>query len=131
MQSLSSDTLQITLTTLEDIKASISQLQEWNKDVVNFACLEDDSAGLKTLAADAMLIEAIGEGIKQIDQRTQGKLLIKCPEIPWHSVIGIRNVIAHGYFDVDSVVLGDVIRNDLEPLDNAIDKLINIVKSYI
>lgn len=50
---------------------------------------------MKNLAASCMLIEAIGEGIKQVDKATEGKLLIKRPEIPWKDVIGIRNHIAH------------------------------------
>lgn len=37
---------------------------------------------MKNLAASCMLIEAIGEGIKQVDKATEGKLLIKRPEIP-------------------------------------------------
>lgn len=38
-----------------------------------------------------MLIEAIGEGIKRIDDITRSKLLVERPEIPWIDVIGIRN----------------------------------------
>ena len=60
---------------------------------------------MKNLAASCMLIEAIGEGIKRINELTQSKLLAERPEIPWVDVIGIRNHIAHGYFDID----GDIV----------------------
>lgn len=80
---------------------------------------------MKNLAASCMLIEAIGEGIKQVDKATVGKLLIKRPEIPWKDVIGIRNHIVHGYFDIDGEMVLDVVKNDLDTLLAAIEFFIN------
>ena len=80
---------------------------------------------MKNLAASCMLIEAIGEGIKQVDKATEGKLLINRPEIPWKDVIGIRNHIAHGYFDIDGEMVLDVVKNDLDTLLAAIEFFIN------
>ncbi len=80
---------------------------------------------MKNLAASCMLIEAIGEGIKQVDKATEGKLLIERPEIPWKDVIGIRNHIAHGYFDIDGEMVLDVVKNDLDSLLAAIEFFIN------
>ena len=80
---------------------------------------------MKNLAASCMLIEAIGEGIKQVDKATEGKLLIERPEIPWKDVIGIRNHIAHGYFDIDGEMGLDVVKNDLDSLLEAVEFFIN------
>lgn len=80
---------------------------------------------MKNLAASCMLIEAIGEGIKQVDKATEGKLLIERPEIPWKDVIGIRNHIAHGYFDIDGEMVLDVVKNDWDTLLAAIEFFIN------
>lgn len=80
---------------------------------------------MKNLAASCMLIEAIGEGIKQVDKATEGKLLIERPEIPWKDVIGIRNHIAHGYFDIDGEMVLDVVKNDLDSLLAAVEFFIN------
>lgn len=80
---------------------------------------------MKNLAASCMLIEAIGEGIKQVDKATEGKLLIERPEIPWKDVIGIRNHIAHGYFDIDGEMVLDVVKNDLDFLLEAVEFFIN------
>ena len=79
---------------------------------------------LCNLAASCMLIEAIGEGVKQIDRLTQSRLLIERPEIPWQDVIGIRNHIAHGYFDIDGDIVLDVIKNNLDDLLAAIEYFI-------
>lgn len=80
---------------------------------------------MKNLAASCMLIEAIGEGIKQVDKATEGKLLIERHEIPWKDVIGIRNHIAHGYFDIDGEMVLDVVKNDLDSLLEAVEFFIN------
>lgn len=43
--------------------------------------------GMKNLTASCMLIEAIGEGVKQIDKITEGKLLTERSEIPWQDIL--------------------------------------------
>lgn len=109
---------------LVQIRTAIIQLKEWNNNVQSsddYYCSPD---GMKNLAASCMLIEAIGEGVKQIDKITDGKLLVKRPEIPWKDVIGIRNHIAHGYFDIDGDMVFDVIKNDLDSLLEAIEYFI-------
>ena len=83
---------------------------------------------MKNLAASCMLIEAIGEAVRQIDTITDGKLFAKRPEIPWQDVIGIRNHIAHGYFDIDGDIVFDVVKNNLDPLMTAVEYLIDSLK---
>ncbi len=113
---------------LGQIKNAILQLLEWNKDV----CSPDDyyasPEGMKNLAASCMLIEAIGESIKRINELTQSKLLAERPEIPWVDVIGIRNHIAHGYFDIDGDIVFDVVKNNLQELLLAIDYFLERTK---
>ena len=109
---------------LFQIRTAILQLKEWNNNVQSsddYYCSPD---GMKNLAASCMLIEAIGESIKQIDKITEGNLLAKRPEIPWNDVIGIRNHIAHGYFDIDGDMVFDVVKNDLDSLLEAIEYFI-------
>lgn len=103
------------------IKDAILQLEQWNEHV---NCADDyylSTEGMKNLAASCMLIEAIGESVKQIDRYTQGVLLGQRPEIPWNDIIGIRNHIAHGYFDIDGEIVFDVVKNDLQPLLEAVE----------
>lgn len=110
--------------TLLQIKKAIEQLQNWNKDIQNVDDYYSTPEGMKNLAASCMLIEAIGEGVKQIDKLTQSRLLDERPEIPWQDVIGIRNHIAHGYFDIDGDIVLDVIKNNLDELLAAINYFI-------
>ena len=110
--------------TLLQIKKAIEQLQDWNKDIQNVDDYYSTPDGMKNLAASCMLIEAIGEGVKQIDKLTQSRLLDERPEIPWQDVIGIRNHIAHDYFDIDGDIVLDVIKNNLDELLVAINYFI-------
>ena len=121
MEFTSSIKKQRVLVILDQIRVSIGQLKEWNADVEQVDDYYLSSSGMQKLAASCMLIEAIGEGINQIDSITEGKLLIERPEMPWEDVIGIRNHIAHGYFDIDGEVVFNVIKQDLDPLLEAVE----------
>lgn len=103
------------------IENAIQQLKDWNAKFLSSDDYYSSPEGMKNLAASCMLIEAIGEGVKQIDKFTDSKLLIERPEIPWKDVIGIRNHIAHGYFDIDGDIVFDVVKNNLDSLQEAIE----------
>ena len=113
---------------LVQIRTAILQLKDWNSNIISSDDYYSSPDGMKKLAASCMLIEAIGEGIKQIDKITDGRLLVNRPEIPWKDVIGIRNHIAHGYFDIDGDMVLDVVKNDLDSLLEAINFFIDSYK---
>ena len=52
---------------------------------------------------DAVLLRllAIGEEVTHISDT----FLDKYPELPWHKIIGLRNRIVHGYFEVDQDII--------------------------
>lgn len=113
---------------LVQIRTAILQFKDWNSNIISSDDYYSSPDGMKNLAASCMLIEAIGEGIKQIDKITDGRLLVNRPEIPWKDVIGIRNHIAHGYFDIDGDMVLDVVKNDLDSLLEAINFFIDSYK---
>ena len=116
MESLSFKQLEIFGDMLRQIKQAILDLQQWNENIVSADDWLSSADGMKTLAANCMLLEAIGEGFRNIDDRTHKQLLVSRPEIPWREVVAMCNHIAHGYFDINSVLVWDVIQNDLGPL---------------
>ena len=131
MESLSFENLEIIRETLLNIRKSIVLLTEWNKDVKSTDEWNVSPTGMQKLAANCMLIEAIGEAVKQIDKRAGRAFLDQRPEIPWQDVMSMRNHIAHGYFDLDDAYVLSVIQNDLEPLSEAIDFLIQDTNNRI
>ena len=120
MEFTSLDKRQRTISIFRQIETAINQLTEWNRHVTTVDDYYLSSDGMQKLAASCMLIEAIGESVRQIDKITDGKLLPERPEIPWEDVIGIRNHIAHGYFDIDGDIVLSVIQNELQPLLEAV-----------
>lgn len=125
MESMSLQQLRIVEDLLKQIRESIHNLELWNAPLMDVNELLASPDGMKTLAADCMLIEAIGEGIKRVDERTHQQLLPLRPEIPWKAVKGMRDHIAHGYFDINTDLVWDVVKNDLPALRDAIDYFID------
>ena len=67
-------------------------------------------------------VEILGEAASKISNECQKNL----PQIPWHSIIGMRNRLIHSYFDVNLDILWKTITEDLPPL---ISEPENIMKS--
>lgn len=111
---------EIILALFKQIEESILLLFQWNQEVKDANDYLLSPEGMKNLAASCMLIEAIGESVKKIDRRTDGKLLPLRPEIPWKLVMGMRDHIAHGYFDIDADVVFLTIKKHLAPLLEAV-----------
>jgi len=124
MESLSFDTLEIIQETLRNIQKSILMLQEWNEGVQSTDEWTKSPSGMQKLAANCMLIEAIGEAVKKIEKRAGRDFLNQRPEIPWQDIMSMRNHIAHGYFELDDAYVLSVIQNDLAPLLEAVEYLI-------
>ena len=129
MESISSDKREIVLDILSQVKESIENLMSWNQGISDMNKLLSTLAGMQDLAGNCMTIMAVGEGFRKIDKITDGKLLTLRPEIPWHQVFGLRNRIAHGYFDIDVEIISEVINNDLQPLLEATSFFIDYLKS--
>lgn len=115
-----SDKDEIVLGLFQQIEESISLLQQWNEDVKTVDDYLLSPEGMKNLAATCMLIEAIGESIKKVDRITNGDLLVLRPEIPWKRVMGMRDHIAHGYFDIDAELVFQTVKKNLTPLLEAV-----------
>ncbi|MBO5750225.1 MAG: DUF86 domain-containing protein [Bacteroidaceae bacterium] len=113
------------LSVFMQIEKAIEQLQEWNSNIHSANDYYLSPGGMQTLAASCMLIEAIGEGVNKIDRITEKQLLSKRDDIPWEDIIGLRNHIAHGYFDIDGDIVFSVVKEDLLSLLEAVRFFIN------
>ncbi|MDQ3989069.1 MAG: DUF86 domain-containing protein [Actinomycetota bacterium] len=79
--------------------------------------------GLVFDAVRVRLIE-IGEAVKAIDP----DLLAHEPDIPWIDVAGMRNHLAHRYFDTTHAIVRATITEDLPPLVAAVKRLLGLVE---
>lgn len=74
--------------------------------------------------AICMVLIAAGEEIKNIDRKTEGRLLKRYPGIKWRGVMGVRDVLAHGYFQVNAAQLFDICENDIPTLIETVKTMI-------
>ena len=81
--------------------------------------------GVDRLDAICMMLIAVGEAFKQIDRKTGGQLLPRYPEVDWVGVKGVRDVVAHGYFDVDAEQVFAICQQDVPVLLQAVRRIID------
>ena len=123
MESMFSAQHRLAADILSQIDTAITEILEWNKGVKDEGDYIKSPDGSRTLAATSMLLSAIGEGLKRVDRLTDGELLPRRPEIPWKLVMGMRDHIAHGYFDIDASLILTTVQEDLHPLQEAVRAL--------
>lgn len=116
----SEDTLGMVYETLSNIEVAITRLQERTVQVHSADDFRLSPWGMEKLDAACMVLIVIGESVKTLDKLTEKKLLPTYPSIEWKGVMGVRDVIAHHYFEVDPDAVFDIISNDIVPLKNAI-----------
>ena len=125
MESLSSESQSIALDILADIWSAIEKLEERTKSIHTVDDFLSSTSGMVLLDATCMLLIAIGESLKNLDKVTNGELLPTYPSVPWKNVKGLRDIIAHHYFDVDAAQILWIIKNEISPLKEAIRFFIN------
>lgn len=57
-------------------------------------------------------IQVIGEASAKLSD----DLRAAHTDVPWQRIRGMRNILVHGYFDVEDDVVWSVVTEDLEPL---------------
>ena len=70
-----------------------------------------------------MMIEAIGEGVKKIDKLAPGFLAEQSPNTQWRQIMGLRDHIAHGYFNLDADIIFDVAKNEIPDLKETLSAI--------
>jgi uncharacterized protein with HEPN domain len=58
------------------------------------------------------LVEIVGEAASRVTAETQEAI----PTLPWSAIVGMRNRLIHGYYDVDLEVVWATLTDDLPPL---------------
>lgn len=76
---------------------------------------EDFLADKRTQQAVILSLLIIGEAATKLLQN-YGDFLIRHPEVPWSSMKGMRNRLAHGYFDINLDVVWETVSNALPSL---------------
>ena len=99
---------------------SLRKIEQANDRIIKkSACMDsyhyyyNTPSGMERLESTCMLLIAIGEGLKGVDKLTDKQLLVQYPEIDWKGAMGIRDIIAHHYFDLDGEIVYSVVKTKL------------------
>jgi len=70
--------------------------------------------------ADALvrLISVVGEAANKVSLGTRSEL----GRIPWTNVVGMRNRLIHGYFDINLDILWATVQDSLPPLIQSLEE---------
>lgn len=99
----------------------------WNESVATSDDYLTSPDGMQKMAASCMLIESIGEGVKKIDRLAQGFLYDNYPNTQWKEIMGLRDHIAHGYFNLDADIIFDVVKTEIPTLQKTLKELKSIL----
>lgn len=100
-----------TLQRLDDIRATCAV-------IASHLTKGDLGDGLVFDAVRVRLIE-IGEAVKLLDP----DLLATEPDIPWRQISGMRDQLAHRYFDTSHAIVTGTVEHDLPQLEAAVERL--------
>ena len=65
-------------------------------------------------------IEIAGEAASKISEETK----VKYSNVPWKDIVGMRNRLIHGYFDVNIELVWNTIKNNLNPLISSLKNIL-------
>ena len=85
------------------------------KDAVSFA----EGRSRENLDTDRMFARAVLHAIQEIGEaaaRITAAGREQAPEVPWGSIVQMRHILVHAYFNVDFDYVWRVIEHDLTPL---------------
>ncbi|MEO3693396.1 HepT-like ribonuclease domain-containing protein [Roseateles paludis] len=106
---------------LQHIVAAIDKVQSYT------AGLDEAAFTADSLVQDAVIrnLEIIGEASRNLERHAPGFAELH-PELPLGAAYEMRNVLAHGYFQVDLHLVWQTIQHDLPPLRNAVASLLTL-----
>lgn len=65
-------------------------------------------------------LQIIGEAARNLPDDVRAL----APGIPWSSIVGMRHILVHGYFDVDVDLVWDVVEHKIPALKPEIEELL-------
>ncbi len=72
------------------------------------------------LFAIVRAIEIVGEAASKVTNETRDTV----PDVPWTAIVGMRNRLIHGYFDIDSDVVWKTVTDEIPALLRSLKALV-------
>jgi uncharacterized protein with HEPN domain len=69
-------------------------------------------------------LQIIGEAVRGLPDDVRDRM----PEVPWTKIMGMRHILVHDYFAVDTDIVWDVVEGELPQLKSKIEALLTILE---
>lgn len=113
---------------LQTVLMALERIPRRCADISQPSDFSADEAGLDRMDAICMILIAVGEEFKSIDKQTEGNLFARYPQVQWRGAMGLRDVLAHGYFDVDTEQLYTICKERIPVLIETIRQMIKDIE---
>ena len=113
---------------LRKIEQTLKRIIDNSTEIDSYHFYYLTPAGMERLESTCMLLIAIGESIKGVDKLTNKELLPQFPSIDWKGAMGIRDIIAHHYFDLDAEIVYNVVKSNLPEMLVVVGDMISFVE---
>lgn len=109
---------------VKDNSAYLHHIKDASQKIIDYVSKHDLNAFEKNeWDQDAVMrnLEIIGEATNNIED----SFLKKYPEIPWRTIVNLRNILIHDYVNADLKIIWRIITNDLPVFYKQIIEIIN------
>jgi uncharacterized protein with HEPN domain len=106
---------------LEDILEAMAWVETYIKGMTYEEFLEEH----RTMDAVLRNLQIIGEAARSVPQEVRDLY----SEIPWHRMIGLRNITIHEYFGVDLSIIWRIITHNLPETKPQIETLLRTLRT--
>jgi uncharacterized protein with HEPN domain len=114
---------------LTSVLEALERIPRRFADIKTPSDFTDSEAGVDRMDAICMTLIAAGEEFKAIDRMTESRLLSRYPGTNWRGVMGVRDFLAHGYFQVNADQLFSICRDDIPGLIETVRTMIQDAKN--
>ncbi|MDH4078967.1 MAG: DUF86 domain-containing protein [Nitrospira sp.] len=102
---------------LDDILEATRKITSYTANLSKAAFLEDE----KTFDAVVRNLEVIGEAVKKLPD----ELRAQHPTLEWKKMAGLRDILIHEYFGLDSEIVWDIVKNKVPTLNQEVRAMLN------